>query len=91
MTAGRRRSMEEFLQQQRAMEAGEDVGPGPPAPPARPMAISPGSLPDPYTASADGQLSDREHADLGLGKAAPPLDRLQAASDKIKRKLNTSI
>ena len=64
MTAGPRRSMEEFLQQQRAVEAGDDVGPGPPAPSARPMVISPGSLPEPYTAVADGQLSDREHADL---------------------------
>ena len=27
MTAGRRRSMEEFLQQQRAVEAGDDVRP----------------------------------------------------------------
>ncbi len=77
MTAGRRRSMEEFLQQQRAMEAGDDAGTGPPAPSARPMAISPGSLPDPSTATADGQLSDREHADLAACEAA--LDNLRVA------------
>jgi hypothetical protein len=77
MTAGRRRSMEEFLQQQRAMEAGDDVGTGPPAPSARPMVISPGSLPDPYTATADGQLSDHEHADLAACEAA--VDNLRVA------------
>ena len=77
MTAGRRRSMEEFLQQQRAMEAGDDAGTGPPAPSARPMAISPGSLPDPYTATADGQLSDHEHADLAACEAA--VDNLRVA------------
>ena len=77
MTAGRRRSMEEFLQQQRAMEAGDDAGTGPPAPSARPTVISPGSLPDPYTATADGQLSDHEHADLAACEAA--VDNLRVA------------
>jgi len=76
MTAVRRRSMEEFLQQQRAMETG-DVDAGPPAPSARPAVISPGSLPDPYTAAADGQLSDREHADLAACEAA--LENLRVA------------
>ena len=77
MTAGRRRSMEEFLQQQRAMEADDDAGAGPPALPARPVVISPGSLPGPYTGAADGQLSDREHADLAACEAA--LDNLRVA------------
>ena len=78
MTAGRRRSMEEFLQQQRAMEAGDDdTGAGRSAPTAGPAVISPGSLPDPYTATADGQLSDREQADLATCEAA--LDNLRVA------------
>ena len=78
MTAGRRRSMEEFLQQQRAMEAGDDdTGAGPPAPTAGPAVISPGSLPDPYTAAGDGQLSGREQADLATCEAA--LDNLRVA------------
>ena len=77
MTAGRRRSMEEFLQQQRAMEAGDDTGTGPSAPAAGPAVISPRSLPDPYTATADGQLSDREQADLATCEAA--LDNLRVA------------
>jgi hypothetical protein len=78
MTAGRRRSMEEFLQQQRAMEAGDDeAGAGPPAPAAGLAVISPGSLPDPYTAAGDGQLSGREQADLATCEAA--LDNLRVA------------
>ena len=78
MTAWRRRSMEEFLQQQRAMEAGDDdTGAGPPAQAAGAAVISPGSLPDPYTATADGQLSDREQADLATCEAA--LDNLRVA------------
>jgi hypothetical protein len=78
MTAGRRRSMEEFLQQQRAMEAGDDdTGAGPPAPAAGPAVISPGSLPEPYAAAADGQLSDREQADLATCEVA--LDNLRVA------------
>ncbi len=76
MTAGRRRSMEEFLQQQRAMEADDDDA-RPPAAAARPVVISPGSLPDPYTAAADGRLSDREQADLATCEAA--LDNLRVA------------
>jgi hypothetical protein len=39
--------------------------------------ISPGSLPDPYTATADGQLSNREQADLATCEAA--LDSLRVA------------
>ena len=78
MTAGRRRSMEEFLQQQRAMEAADDdTGAGRSAPAAGPAVISPGSLPDPYTGAADGQLSDREQADLATCEAA--LDNLRVA------------
>jgi hypothetical protein len=77
MTAGRRRSMEEFLQQQRAMEADDDAGAGPPAPSARPMVVSPGSLPDPYTTATDGQLSEPEHADLATCEAA--LENLRVA------------
>jgi hypothetical protein len=70
--------MEEFLQQQRAMEAGDDdTGTGPSAPAAGPAVISPGSLPDPYTATADGQLSNREQADLATCEAA--LDNLRVA------------
>jgi hypothetical protein len=78
MTAGRRRSMEEFLQQQRAMEAGDDDdGAGRSAPAAGPVVISPRSLPDPYTGAADGQLSDREQADLATCEVA--LDNLRVA------------
>ena len=78
MTAGRRRSMEEFLHQQRAMEAGDDDdGAGRSAPAAGPAVISPRSLPDPCTATADGQLSDREQADLATCEAA--LDNLRVA------------
>jgi len=78
MTAGRRRSMAEFLQQQRALEADDNDGDaGPPAPAGTPAVLSPGSLPDPYTATADGQLSDREHADLATCEAA--LDNLRVA------------
>jgi hypothetical protein len=51
--------------------------PGPPAPAGTPAVLSPGSLPDPYTATADGQLSDREHADLATCEAA--LDNLRVA------------
>ena len=75
MTAGRRRSMEEFLKQQRAMETDDD--PGQSTPSAVLTVLSPGSLPDPYTTTADGQLSDREHADLATCEAA--LDNLRVA------------
>lgn len=76
MTAGRRRSMEEFLQQQRVMEP-DERDTVPPATAARPAVISLRSLPDPYTAAADGQLSDREEADLATCEAA--LDNLRMA------------
>ncbi len=76
MTAGRRRSMEEFLQQQRAMEA-DDTDAVLPAAAAMSAAISPASLPDPYTATADGRLSDLEQADLATCEAA--LDNLRVA------------
>ena len=39
--------------------------------------ISPGSLPDPYTAAADGELRDREQADLATCEAA--LENLRVA------------
>lgn len=77
MTAGRRRSMEEFLQQQRVMEPDDDRETVPLATAARPAVISPGSLPDPYTAAANGRLSDREQADLATCEAA--LDNLRVA------------
>lgn len=77
MPATRRRSMAEFLEQQRALE-----DPVPAAETASrlstaTMVISPGSLPDPYTTTADGQLSEREHADLATCEAA--LDNLRVA------------
>jgi hypothetical protein len=78
MTAGRRRSMQEFLEQQRSTEAGDDTDTRSPGRAARPAVISPGSLPDPYTADDDGgQLSDREQADLAACEAA--LDNLRVA------------
>jgi hypothetical protein len=77
MTAGRRRSMEEFLQQQRVMEPDDDRETGPLATAAGPAVISPRSLPDPYTAATDGRLSDREQADLATCEAA--LDNLRVA------------
>jgi hypothetical protein len=77
MTAGRRRSMEEFLQQQRALEPDDDRDAVPPAAAARPAVIDLRSLPDPYTAAADGRLSDREQADLATCEAA--LDNLRVA------------
>ena len=76
MTAGRRRSMEEFLEQQRGMEP-DDRDTGPLATAARPAVIGLRSLPDPYTATAEGRLSDREQADLATCEAA--LDNLRVA------------
>ena len=76
MTAGRRRSMEEFLQQQRGMEP-DDRDTGSLATAARPAVIGLRSLPDPYTATAEGRLSDREQADLATCEAA--LDNLRVA------------
>jgi hypothetical protein len=78
MTAGRRRSMQEFLEQQRSTEAGDDTDTRSPGRATGLAVISPGSLPDPYTADDDGgQLSDREQADLGACEAA--LDNLRVA------------
>lgn len=80
MPATRRRSMDEFLRQQRAsigdapapIAAGSASGP-----PAGPAVISPDSLPRPYTVTTEGQLSDRELADLATCEAA--LDNLRVA------------
>jgi hypothetical protein len=71
--------MAEFLEQQRAIEdapAAETEITAAPA--AGPAVISPGSLPAPYTTAAtDGQLSDREQADLATCEMA--LDNLRIA------------
>jgi hypothetical protein len=74
----RRRSMAEFLEQQRALEDRPDVAAETaPRPSTGAVVISPGSLPDPYTTTTDGELSDREHADLATCEAA--LDNLRVA------------
>ncbi|MGH3198277.1 MAG: hypothetical protein ACRDOH_13510 [Streptosporangiaceae bacterium] len=74
----RRRSMAEFLEQQRAIEDLPDVAAETaPHPSAGAMVISPGSMPNPYTTAADGQLSEREHADLATCEAA--LENLRVA------------
>jgi hypothetical protein len=80
MTPARRRSMEEFLQQQRAMEANEDGSAA--DTPAEPSAgvvatLAPDSLPAPYSTASDGQLSDHEQADLATCEAV--LDNLRVA------------
>jgi hypothetical protein len=77
MPAGRRRSMAEFLEQQRAL----DEPPAGTADAGEPTAAQPAAtaqaLPDPYTSAADGQLSDRERADLATCEAA--VDNLRVA------------
>lgn len=74
----RRRSMAEFLEQQRAIEEPPGIAAETASRrSASATAISPRSLPDPYTSTADGQLSDREHADLATCEAA--LDNLRVA------------
>jgi hypothetical protein len=79
MPAARRRSMAEFLQQQRELEepdAGRADAPGP-VPAARPAVISASSVPEPHSPSGHGQLSASEQADLATCEAA--LDNLRVA------------
>jgi hypothetical protein len=76
MTAARRRSMEDFLKQQRVIEDATTAGHAP-GTPAGPAVISPGALPEPYTAATDGQLTTREQTDLATCEAA--LDNLRVA------------
>ena len=79
MPAARRRSMAEFLQQQRELEepaaSGADaLGP---VPAAVPVVISASSVPDPHSPAGDGRLSPAEKADLATCEAA--LDNLRLA------------
>jgi hypothetical protein len=71
--------MAEFLEQQRGIEepaAGLAAGPAPAA--ARlPAAAAASAVPGPYEASADGELSDKERADLATCEAA--VDNLRVA------------
>ena len=78
MPAGRRRSMAEFLQQQRELEepaaSGADaLGAGPRLPCQ--VVISASSVPDPHSPAGDGRLSPAEEADLATCEAA--LDNLR--------------
>jgi len=79
MPAARRRSMAEFLEQQRALdEPSADAADTPaPAPAAAPAVISARSLPAPYAATGHGQLSGNEQADLATCETA--LDNLRVA------------
>ena len=79
MPAARRRSMAEFLQQQRELEepaAGGDDALGA-VPAAVPVVISASSVPDPHSPAGDGRLSPAEKADLATCEAA--LDNLRLA------------
>ena len=73
----RRRSMAEFLEQQRAAETPLEVAEAARRPATGAMVVSPGSLPEPYTTTADGELSEREHDELATCEAA--LDNLRVA------------
>ena len=72
----RRRSMAEFLEQQRAADTPLETAEAARRP-ATGATVSPGSLPEPYTTTADGELSEREHAELATCEAA--LDNLRVA------------
>jgi len=79
MPAARRRSMAEFLQQQRELEepaAREADSPLPVLAAAAPV-LSARSVPAPYAAAGDGQLSSSEQTDLATCEAA--LDNLRIA------------
>ncbi len=79
MPAARRRSMAEFLQQQRELEepaAREADSPLPVLAAAAPV-LSARSVPAPYAAAGDGQLSTSEQGDLATCEAA--LDNLRIA------------
>jgi hypothetical protein len=79
MPAARRRSMAEFLQQQRQLEepaAGQNGAPGQ-VPAAVPVVIAASSIPEPHSLAGDGQLSPAEEADLAMCEAA--LDNLRVA------------
>ena len=79
MPAARRRSMAEFLEQQRALEEPADgvAGTPGPVPAATPPVISARSVPAPYASAEHGQLSASEQADLATCEAA--LDNLRLA------------
>ena len=79
MPAARRRSMAEFLQQQRELEEPAASGADAlrPLPAAAPVVISASSVPDPHSPAGDGRLSPAEQADLATCEAA--LDNLRLA------------
>jgi hypothetical protein len=79
MPAARRRSMAEFLQQQRQLEepAASQAGALDQVPAAVPAVIAAGSIPEPHSPAGDGQLSPAEEADLATCEAA--LDNLRLA------------
>jgi hypothetical protein len=79
MAATHRRSMSEFLEQQRALEepAADVAGAPGPVPVAAAPVISARSVPAPYASAEHGQLSSREQADLATCEAA--LDNLRLA------------
>lgn len=79
MPAARRRSMAEFLQQQRELEepAADRADALGPVPAAVPAVISAGSVPEPHSPAGHGQLSASEQADLVTCEAA--LDNLRVA------------
>ena len=79
MPAARRRSMAEFLQQQRALEEPDDGGPeaAGEVPAAAPPVISARSIPAPYAAPGSGRLSRGEEADLATCETA--LENLRVA------------
>jgi hypothetical protein len=71
----KRRSMQELLQQQRAIEDGAAAPAAQEAAPSGPVPAS--SLPEPYEATAGGPLSPDEESDLATCEAA--LDNLRVA------------
>jgi hypothetical protein len=79
MPAARRRSMAEFLQQQRELEepAADVTGTPEPVLAAAEPVISARSVPAPYASAEQGQLSTSEQADLATCEAA--LDNLRVA------------
>jgi hypothetical protein len=79
MPATRRRSMAEFLEQQRALEEPAAAVAGTPEPDtaAAPPGISASAVPAPYVSAEHGQLSVSEQADLATCEAA--IDNLRLA------------
>jgi hypothetical protein len=76
MPAARRRSMAEFLQQQRELEEPARGADAPP-PAAVTVVISASSVPEPHSPAGEGQLSPAEEADLATCEVA--LDNLRLA------------